>query len=97
MIRHTVVFTLKHAPGSLQEKGFLRDAKTAFEHIPGVTKFEILRQTNGKADYRFALFMEFADQAAYDGYLKHPMHVKFVTDRWVREVGKSVEMDYEPL
>ena len=25
MIRHTVVFTLRHAHGSLQEKAFLRD------------------------------------------------------------------------
>jgi hypothetical protein len=95
MIRHTVVFTLKHAAGSLQEKAFLRDAKTAFEHIPGVQKFEQLKQVSKKNDYRFGLSMEFADQAAYDGYNKHPKHVKFVKERWEREVSKFLEIDYE--
>lgn len=97
MIRHTVVFTLKHAPGSLQEKAFLRDAKTALEHIPGVAKFEQLRQTSPKNDYRFGFSMEFANQAAYDGYNNHPKHVAFVRDRWVPEVAKFLEIDYEPL
>ena len=97
MIRHTVVFTLKHAPGSLQEKAFLRDAKTALEHIPGVTKFEQLKQTSPKNDYRFGFSMEFATQAAYDGYNSHPKHIAFVRDRWVPEVAKFLEIDYEPL
>ena len=97
MIRHTVVFNLKHAHGSLQEKAFLRDAKAALEHIPGVTKFEQLRQVNRKTDYRFGFSMEFADQKAYDAYDKHPKHVAFVRDRWSREVDAFMEIDYEPL
>jgi quinol monooxygenase YgiN len=97
MIRHTVVFTLKHANGSLQEKAFLRDARTALEKIPGVHKFEQLKQTSKKNDFRFGFSMEFADQAAYDGYNKHPKHVAFVRDRWEREVSKFLEIDYEPL
>jgi hypothetical protein len=97
MIRHTVVFTLKHASGSLQEKMFLRDARTALEHIPGVKKFEQLKQVSKKNDYRFGFSMEFADQAAYDGYNKHPKHAAFVKDRWEREVSKFLEIDYEPI
>lgn len=97
MIRHTVVFTLKHAEGSLQEKAFLRDAKAALESIPGVEKFEQLRQVSPKNDYRFGFSMEFADQAAYDGYNKHPKHVAFVRDRWEREVSGFLEIDYVPL
>lgn len=97
MIRHTVVFTLKHAHGSLQEKSFLRDSKTALETIPGVEKFEQLRQVSKKNDYHFGFSMEFADQAAYDGYNKHPRHVKYVKDRWEREVAKFLEIDYELL
>ena len=97
MIRHTVVFTLKHAHGSLQEKSFLSDARTALETIPGVEKFEQLRQVSKKNDYAFGFSMEFADQAAYDGYNKHPRHVKFVKDRWEREVAKFLEIDYEAL
>jgi hypothetical protein len=97
MIRHTVIFTLKHAHGSLQEKMFLRDAKMALEAIPGVKKFEQLKQVSKKNDYHFGFSMEFADQAAYDAYDKHPKHVKFVEERWKREVGKFLEIDYEPL
>ena len=97
MIRHTVVFTLKHAVGSLQEKAFLRDAKTALEHIHGVTKFEQLKQVSKKNDYRFGFSMEFADQAAYEAYNVHPKHVAFVRDRWVPEVATFLEIDYEPL
>ena len=97
MIRHTVVFNLKHAHGSLQEKAFLRDAKAALEHIPGVTKFEQLRQVNRKTDYRFGFSMEFADPKAYDAYDKHPKNVAFVRDRWTREVDAFMEIDYEPI
>lgn len=97
MIRHTVIFTLKHAAGSLQEKMFLRDARTALEKIPGVEKFEQLKQVSKKNDFAFGFSMEFADQAAYDAYNTHPRHVAFVRDRWEREVSKFLEIDYEPL
>jgi len=97
MIRHTVIFTLKHAHGSLQEKGFLRDAKVALEKIPGVEKFEQLRQVSPKNDYRFGFSMEFKDKKAYEGYDRHPKHVAFVQDRWNREVEKFLEIDYELL
>lgn len=97
MIRHTVIFVLKHAHGSLQEKSFLRDAKTALQDIPGVKKFEQLKQVSKKNDYHFGFSMEFADQAAYDAYNTHPKHVAFVKDRWEREVSKFLEIDYTPI
>ena len=97
MVRHTVVFALKHAHGSLMERGFLRDAKVALETIPGVKKFEQLRQVSPKNPYRFGFSMEFADKAAYDAYDRHPRHVAFVQDRWNREVDSFLEIDYEPL
>ena len=97
MIRHTVVFTLKHPHGSAEEAGFLRDAKIALEHIPGVEKFEQLKQVSKKNDYRFGFSMEFADQKAYDSYDRHPRHVSFVQNRWHHEVASFLEIDYEPL
>nr|WP_295886781.1 Dabb family protein [uncultured Devosia sp.] len=96
MIRHTVVFTLKHASGSAEETAFLRDAKV-LAAIPGVEKFEPLRQVSPKNDYAFGFSMEFADQAAYSGYNDHPDHVAFVRDRWVPEVARFLEIDYVPL
>lgn len=96
MIRHTVVFNLKHAIGSAEEADFLRDARVLAD-IPGVEKFEQLRQVSPKNDYAFGFSMEFADQAAYSGYNDHPVHVAFVRDRWVPEVERFLEIDYAPL
>ena len=93
MIRHTVAFTLKHAAGSEGEETFLRDARV-LAAIPGVEKFEQLRQVSAKNEYAFGFSMEFADQAAYSGYDGHPDHVAFVRDRWVPEVEKFLEIDY---
>ena len=94
MIRHTVVFTLKHPPHSLEAKRFLVDAKKILTAIPGVTNFERLRQVSPKNDYHFGFSMEFADQAAYSRYNDHPDHVAFVRDRWIPEVKAFLEIDY---
>jgi hypothetical protein len=96
MIRHTVAFRLKHPAGSAQEQKFLADAKI-LAAIPGVEKFEQLRQVSAKNEYRFGFSMEFADQAAYSAYNGHPDHVAFVRDRWVPEVDDFLEIDYAPL
>lgn len=96
MIRHTVVFRLKHRENSAEEAKFLTDAKVLVA-IPGVEKFEQLRQVSPKNDYRFGFSMEFADQAAYSRYNDHPDHVAFVRDRWIPEVEAFLEIDYEPL
>ena len=93
MIRHSVIFTLKHAAGSPEEASFLGDAKI-LAAIPGVEKFEQLRQVSPKNDYAFGFSMEFADQAAYSGYNDHKDHVAFVRDRWVPEVERFLEIDY---
>lgn len=96
MIRHTVVFNLRHEAGSYAEAAFLRDA-LVLEAIPGVQKFERLRQVSPKADFAYGFSMEFADQAAYDGYNGHPDHTAFVRDRWVPEVSAFQEIDYVAL
>ncbi len=96
MIRHTVVFTLKHEPCSQQEKAFLTKA-LELATIPTVEKFEQLRQVSPKCDYAFGFSMEFADQAAYDTYNDHPLHQSFVKDIWLKEVTAFQEIDYQPL
>jgi hypothetical protein len=96
MIRHTVVFTLKHAQGSAEEKKFLADA-LILAKIPTVRKFEQLNQVSRKNDYKFGFSMEFDDQAGYDTYDQHPDHVAFVRDRWKKEVTDFLEIDYTRL
>jgi hypothetical protein len=96
MIRHTVVFTLAHAAGSAEETAFLEAARV-LQAIPGVERFEQLRQVSPKNDYSFGFSMEFSDQAAYTAYNEHPDHVAFVAERWVPEVTDFLEIDYTAL
>ena len=96
MIRHTVAFRLRHAAGSDEERDFLR-AALVLAGIPGVERFEQLRQTSPKNDFSFGFSMEFADQAAYDAYSAHPVHEEFVAQRWVTEVDDFLEIDYAPI
>jgi len=93
MIRHTVVFTLKHAQGSAEEKKFLEDA-LVLTSIPTVRNFERLKQVSGKNAFKFGFSMEFDDQAGYDTYDSHPVHVAFVRDRWKTDVTDFLEIDY---
>lgn len=39
--------------------------------------------------------MEFEDAGAYEAYNDHPLHVKFVNERWVTEVENFLEIDYQ--
>lgn len=96
MIRHTVVFSLKHPAGSPEEADFLTAARDLAK-IPTVKDFQALRQVSKKNPYAFGLSMEFDDQAAYDVYNRHPDHVAFVRNRWLREVDTFMEIDYAPL
>lgn len=96
MIRHTVAFRLKHEPGSAAETDFLV-AACALSALPGVQKFECLRQTGKKNNFTFGLSMEFDDEAAYAGYNDHPQHTAFVQQRWIPEVAEFMEIDYEPV
>ena len=92
-IRHTVVFTPHHAPGSPEEADFLA-AGAALQSIPGVEAFEVLREVSPKNGYRFGFSMEFADRAAYTAYNEHSDHVVFVQGRWIPEVADFLEVDY---
>ena len=95
MIRHTVIFKLKHPSGSSLEADFIQAAKKLAE-IPTVKNFECLRQISKKNDYRFGFSMEFESSADYEIYDKHPFHVEFVQTRWETEVTDFMEIDYTP-
>lgn len=96
MIRHTVVFTLKHPSGSEAESSFLGAARI-LTSIPTVRNFEWLRQVGQKNKFEFGFSMEFASQQDYDAYNIHPEHVRFVETRWKPEVVDFLEIDYVPF
>ena len=95
MIRHTVVFKLKHAAGSQAELDFLQSAQKLAD-IPIVKNFECLRQVSEKNIYDFGLSMEFDSMEDYQVYNTNPDHLHFVETRWIPEVTEFMEVDYEP-
>ena len=95
MIRHTVVFKLKHPERSYLELYFLQTSQKLAD-IPVVRNFECLRQISKKNDFDFGLSMEFATQEDYQTYNDHTDHVQYVQNRWVPEVADFMEIDYVP-
>jgi heme-degrading monooxygenase HmoA len=95
MIRHSVVFKLKHPKNSPQEKEFM-DAAMKLSSIPGVHHFECLRQTSKKNNFEYCLIMEFDANEAYEKYNIDPDHVAFVQTYWAKNVQDFMELDYEP-
>lgn len=95
-IQHTVAFSLRHPSGSPPEAEFLSAAQI-LATIPGVERYEQLRQVSPKSDYAFSFSMHFADEDAYRAYNDHPDHVAFVRDRWEPEVSRFQELDFVPL
>lgn len=93
-IEHTVVFRLTHPAGSPAESDFLTTARSALTAIPGVADFTVSRQVSPKSDLAWQFSMRFADQAAYDAYNAHPVHVEFVATRWQTEVVAFQEYDF---
>lgn len=96
MIRHTVAFKLKDSLTSPVTDAFFAAAKK-LASIPGVQKFECLRQTSAKNNFDFGLSMEFDTAALYEQYNNHPEHVHFVQTYWVKNVADFLELDYEPM
>ncbi len=96
MIRHTVVFRLKHAKGSAGETAFFK-ASEVLVPLPTVKNFERLKQVSAKNDYAYGFSMEFDDQAAYDAYSHHPVHSEYVRDIWIPNVAAFLEIDYAKM
>jgi hypothetical protein len=96
LIRHTVVFKLKHPSGSALESDFLNAAKD-LATIPNMVKFECLRQVSTKNKFDFGLSMEFESQAECDAHNLHPLHTAFVEQRWKSEVVDFLEIDFTPI
>jgi len=97
LIRHQVLFSLHAGAQGEAVDRFLADGTRLLTAIPGVRDFRAWKQVSPKNDYDFGFSMDFADQAAYEAYNGHPVHVAFVRDRWVPEVSRFLELDFAPL
>ncbi|MDQ0195060.1 Dabb family protein [Paenibacillus wynnii] len=96
-IKHMVIFNLKHELGSAEAERFLQESKSVLVTIPVVRNFEVLRQMSVKNDYDYGFSMEFASLADYDIYNNHPLHVEYVQARWVVEVERFLEIDFQEM
>lgn len=92
-IRHMVVFTLHAGKDNAQAEAFLRESKEELAVIPGVESFEVFRQVSPKADFDYGFSMVFADEKVYGDYNAHPVHVRYVEERWKKEVSRFQEID----
>jgi hypothetical protein len=90
MIHHVVLFRLKSGLSENAGAGLLETARKLLAPIPGVQNFRLGRGLGKKAevDFPYALIMDFADDAALEGYQVHPDHLRFV-----REVADPVQAE----
>ena len=95
MIWHTVTFKLKNTDATFVQE-FLAEAKK-LTAIPGVQKFECLKQISPKNHFEYGLSMQFEDQQTYDAYNIHPDHIHFVQQIWIPNVEDFLEIDYVVL
>jgi len=93
-VMHTVLFDLKHPVGSAQAKKFMDDGVTILTSVPGVRNFQAYKQCSPKNDFQYGFLMTFANQADFDVYSDHPVHNKFVQERWNTEVTRFQEADF---
>jgi hypothetical protein len=93
MIQHTVAFRLHE---SADQGEFLARA-ARLGALPGVRRFQVLRQVGSKNSFTHALSMFFETQGDYDGYNDHPDHVTFVAEVWASDVADFIELDYIEL
>ena len=93
MIRHSVILKLKSSINSEDKKAFF-EAVDKLAEIPNVQKFEILRQVSPKNKFEYGISMEFDNQAQYDTYSNHPIHIHFIQNFWINNVEDFLEIDY---
>ncbi|PWW38832.1 MULTISPECIES: Dabb family protein [Paenibacillus] len=95
-INHLVTFTLYAGKDTAEAEAFLKESADALANIPGVEQFQVLRQVSEKNEFDYSFSMVFANQAAYDAYNDHPVHRKYVEERWEKEVSRFQEIDLIP-
>ena len=93
-VMHTVIFDLKHPAGSPEARKFMEDGQTILTSIAGVRNFQAYRQCSPKNDFQYGFLMTFANQTDFDTYSNHPVHNKFVEERWETEVTRFQESDF---
>ncbi len=93
-IRHSVIFTFNEDLTSDEKEAFFNEVRK-LALIPGVEKFEILKQVSVKNKFEHGILMEFKNNEAYQFYNNHPDHVAFVQNIWLKQVHDFLEIDFQ--
>jgi hypothetical protein len=96
MIRHSVILTLKSSLSPADKLQYFA-AVDELKQIPGVQKFEVLKQTSAKNPFEYGISMEFENQEAYNLYAGYSLHTAFVEKYWAACVEDFLEIDYQKL
>jgi len=99
MLKHIVMWKLKdHAEGAdraANARAMKRRLDECANVVPGMHTFEVvLAQPGLEATYDVVLYSEFADRAALQAYIAHPMHKAVVPFIGAIREGRQC-MDYE--
>ena len=97
-LEHIVVVWLKE-PGNPGHRQTIIEASEVLRTIPGVRSLKsgtVIPSERAIVDSNFdvALIVSFADQAALDAYLVHPVHVKLVNETLKPLVAKIRVFDF---
>lgn len=97
-VEHVVVVWLK-SPGNAEHRRRIITASEILREIPGVTGLrtgEVIQSDRSIVDSSFdvALIVSFADQAAMQAYLTHPVHVELVEQTLKPLVEKILVYDF---
>lgn len=94
-IQHMVIFNLTYPKDAPESKKFIHDGTRILTGIPVVKNFQAFNQVSEKNKFGFGFSMVFTNSADYETYNKHPEHVAFVQNRWMKEVSDYLEIDFE--
>ncbi|MNW23999.1 Stress responsive A/B Barrel Domain protein [compost metagenome] len=92
-IQHMVVFTLHSGKDTHETEAFLKISEEELAAIPGVEQFKVFRQVSAKNEFDYGFSMVFANEEAYGAYNSHPVHVRYVQERWNSKVKSFQEID----
>lgn len=92
MIRHIVMWKLRHSGDAIQFKHLLESCKAL---VPGILEFDVgLRSGDLEATHDVVLVSTFANRDALEAYLSHPHHHSIAGVLGQMRVGRDV-LDYD--
>ncbi len=99
MVKHQIMWTLKDEYSGVQIESIKAGIKEGLEglkgQIPGLLEIKVYTEPLPSSNCDVMLDSLFVDQAALEGYQKHPAHVAVATSKVRPYTAARTCMDYE--